>query len=170
MATNDRLASLKVKIPGGTLTLISAYAPHSGYEFDSRQRFFQELSATIRPATHHSASIIMGDFNAKLGMVMPGEEAVIGPHVFESPLATGDPALSNRALLMECCLACGLVVANTHFQLSNEYKVSYSSLTAKPTDPVSNADFAQIDHILCQQAAWHLVEACFASRLDAFCY
>ena len=97
---------------------------------------------------------------------MPGEEAVIGPHVLESPVVTGDPALSNRSLLLECCIGCGLMVANTYFDVSDDCKVTYRTPTTKPMDLISSTGFAQIDHILCQQAVWHLIKACSTSRLD----
>ena len=166
-ASSDRLASLKVKTPGGNITLLSFYAPHSAYSYEIRQRFFNELSAMVRPPTNHSAYIILGDFNAKLGRRMQGEEDIIGPYVFESPFTSGDPATSNRALLIECCIANSLMVANTQFDLPDENKISYRGLTTKPQDQVTYTKFAQIDHVLCHQAVWQAARACSTDRLEA---
>ena len=40
---SNRLCGLKLRVPKGEVALISAYAPHSGYPFDVRQSFFEEL-------------------------------------------------------------------------------------------------------------------------------
>ena len=63
-ACDDRIATLRVKISGGVLTFISAYAPHSGLEYEVRQDFHTKLQSTIRATTTHSATYILGDLNA----------------------------------------------------------------------------------------------------------
>ena len=45
---SNRLASLKFKVRGGKLALISAYDPHSGRPHDERQEFYNELSDFYR--------------------------------------------------------------------------------------------------------------------------
>ena len=101
-SVSDRLAILRVKVSGGMLNFVSAYAPQSALPFEQRFNFFSDLAKAVPPATTHSSTLVMGDFNARLGGVGPGEENIIGPFAFEGLTRTGDTA-TNRDLLMECC-------------------------------------------------------------------
>lgn len=97
---SNRLACLKLRIPGGKLALVSAYAPHSGYAFDIRQEFFEELGTMFKRTSVNGPKYIFGDLNSRIQRQMPGEETVFGDHVFGNPLA--DLGLgSNRELLLE---------------------------------------------------------------------
>ena len=147
-AVNDRLASLKVKVPGGTLSIISAYAPHSGHPFALRHDFFAQLSMLVKPLGNHSGTVALGDFNAKLGRVMDGEGEFIGPCVYQCELTADNDVMSNRALLVECCVATGLLVAKPFFDVPDENKVSYRGLSTKPLDNIDEGNFSQIDHVL----------------------
>ena len=101
-AIDDRVAALKIKVPGGTLTLMSAYAPHSGHTFETREAFFSTVTTSVKEPTRHSSTLILGDFNAKLGRVMGGEEEMVGKFVFKSDVAQDGIATSNRSLLVSC--------------------------------------------------------------------
>eukprot|EP00959_Pyramimonas_sp_CCMP1952_P091250 1910084-Pyramimonas_sp.AAC.1 len=71
-ARDDRVAALRVEISGGVLPFISACAPHSGLECEVRQDSRAELQSRLRATTAHSATYILGDFNALLLRVGPG--------------------------------------------------------------------------------------------------
>ena len=101
------------------LAIISAYAPHSGYPFDERQRFFEDLGIPFSKTAALSArrrsmgpNIYFGDLNSRIHRQLPGEETVIGKHAFGDPSANLGFG-SNRELLLECCVAHDLAVANT---------------------------------------------------------
>ena len=83
---NDRLASLRVKQSGGILTLLSAYAPHNGHTIEDRQLFFASLSENTRIRNKHSSTFVCGDLNAQLGQLCVGEEASIGPYVYQKSI------------------------------------------------------------------------------------
>ena len=42
---SDRLANLRMKVKGGVMTIITAYAPHSGYKYIHRKKFFDDLGS-----------------------------------------------------------------------------------------------------------------------------
>ena len=144
---NDRLASLRLRVKGGELTVLSAYAPHSGYSYQTRKDFFDTLLQHWKPMGTHTSCIALGDFNAKLFNRLPGEEDVLGEHVFESPQRRDMPQ-TNRELLIETCRGMGALVANTFFDHACENLVTCYSLTAKPTDVITPQAFSQIDHCL----------------------
>ena len=41
---SPRMASLKIRIQGGKMNIVTAYAPHSGYEYSERQQYFHSLA------------------------------------------------------------------------------------------------------------------------------
>ena len=57
------------------LNFVSVHAPQSALLFEQRFNFFTDLAKAVPPATTHSSTLVMGDFNARLGGVGPGEEA-----------------------------------------------------------------------------------------------
>jgi hypothetical protein len=63
---SSRFASLKLRVEGGKINLITAYAPHSGYPYAERQRFFTELGDFENKLSAHGPNLILGDMNARL--------------------------------------------------------------------------------------------------------
>ena len=154
---SDRLSMLRVRVSGGNLNLITAYAPHSGHKLALRQSFFHHMQQIWRPLSAHTATIAMGDWNAKLYRRFCGEEDIIGKYVFESPVPK-HVSITNRELLVEACVAIGACVANTHFLKPSEQLVTYHNLTTKPMHQISPCGFAQIDHCLVDRGALHLLD------------
>ena len=61
-----RMASLKLKVQGGKIGIVSAYAPHGGRDYALRQSFFNELNAFFSKLSAHGSSFIAGNLNARL--------------------------------------------------------------------------------------------------------
>ena len=76
---SDRMASLRVKIVGGTLGLISRYAPHNAKLLAQRLQFYTELDQTLQKCSSNKGKIICGDLNARIGNARPGEHDIFGP-------------------------------------------------------------------------------------------
>ena len=164
-AISERLAKLKLKVAGGSICLVSCYAPHSSHTFEARSAFFDSFGQCLQAPTTHSAMIALGDFNARLRCTLPGEEAIVGPHVFKSAVADANAETSNRELLIERCVAARLFVANTFFELPDTKKVTYRGLSTRPMEEISDKKFGQIDHILCHRDSMALVDSCASSRM-----
>ena len=60
---SERLASLRVGVSGGKLSILTAYAPHGWHGYDVRQRFFQSLEHRFRQAAVHGVTIVLDDMN-----------------------------------------------------------------------------------------------------------
>ena len=84
---------------GGKAVLISAYGPHGGHPYEDRYDFFSTLSDLYSRISSHGAKIVIGDLNARVVNVQPGEEHVVGPFLFGNQHSAPDP-LSNRNLLV----------------------------------------------------------------------
>ena len=85
-AISEQLATLRVKVCGGVLNIVTGYTLHDGYVFEVRHDFFSKLSDITRRRGHYEESIVLGDFNAQLGYSGEGEEHIVGPFVFRKTL------------------------------------------------------------------------------------
>ena len=79
---SNRIASLNLRVRGGKVVLISAYAPHGGHPYEDRNDFFSSLSDTYLRLSSHSQKNVIGDLNARVANVQPGKEHVVGPFLF----------------------------------------------------------------------------------------
>ena len=163
---SPRLASLKIRVTGGTLVVISAYAPQSGRPPAERQDFFHELQEVHKNAKAHGATLILGDLNARIHHTSPDEDDIFGPHVFGNPAAI-HTATGNREFLVETCRTLNLVVCNTRIAQPREKLVTYFNLKASPSSPLSYQSFAQLDLALIP-ATWEHVVHNVSDRSAAF--
>ena len=153
---SSRLCCLKLRVPGGKLAVICAYAPHSGYPFDARQQFFEDLGDMFRNTSVNGIKMVFGDLNARLIRRIPGEESYLGEHIFgdsEANLQLG----SNRELLLELCSLLDLAVTNTYFEHAAEHQATFRSICTAPGAPVNAKCFAQLDFLLVPQGCLHKV-------------
>ena len=95
------MAALHFKIVGGILTIISAYAPHNGYDVDEKSDFFKSLKEFYIRVKSHGPTIIAGDFNARLHRRRSHEIDVLGNYIFGDRNVHIDDVTSNRHLLIE---------------------------------------------------------------------
>ena len=147
---SNRLACLKFRVPGGKVGVISAYAPHDGHSFDSRQSFFEDLGSVYERTSVNLSKLIFGDLNASLRQALPGEEAYIGEFVFEH--LQGVAALgSNRELLLELCATYGLAVSNTFMNVPVGDRATYRFPGTPPLQEVTSEKFRQLDFLLLPQ-------------------
>ena len=147
----ERLATLKLKVKGGVLNIVSAYAPHSGHKYEVRKTFFDELNSMWKKTARHDCTFVLGDLNAKLFEQLPTDSDIIGDYVFKSPMRK-DIRLTNRELLMESCRSMGAVVANTFFAQEKEHAVTYYGLGVHPQDDITPSSFSQIDFCLADKS------------------
>ena len=109
---SSRLASIRIRIPGGSACFISAYAPHDGKNLTIRADFFHDLAAFTARCRTHGPTYVVGDLNARLHVRFPSEEQVVGNHFFKIPSAKLD-GHDNRDLFLEMCISASFVIANT---------------------------------------------------------
>ena len=164
-AVSERVASLRVKVTGGILTILNVYVPHDRHALDERHAVFADLSKEMKVKRQHCSTIVAGDFNAQLGSVHPGEENFIGAFVYNKELKPKN-SVTNRDLLLEFCTTHGTILANTIFDYPDEFKVTYYGLCTNASDPICVTRFSQIDHVLCHGEDSALIQDCWASRSD----
>ena len=133
------------------MALISAYAPHSGYSFDQRQLFFEQLGDMIKNTSVNGMKLVAGDLNARLHRRFPGEEDIMGEFIFGNEGA--DMILgSNRELMVEMCAKHNMVISNTCFDHPREEQVTFRRQGTPPLQAIDLGGFAQLDFFLVPQA------------------
>ena len=46
---SNRSAALRLRTPGGKIAIVTAYSPHSGYPFETRQKLFALRAVAVDP-------------------------------------------------------------------------------------------------------------------------
>ena len=122
---SERLCLLKLRTPGGKMKIINAYAPHNGHDYAFRQSFYADLGHALDAASSFGMEVVVGDLNARVHRSCPGEGDVFGEYCFGK--SDYNPAIhteSNRALLLELCVANRMCVANTFVNEDVEHRVT----------------------------------------------
>ncbi|VDP38622.1 unnamed protein product [Schistosoma margrebowiei] len=73
-------ASFKTKKEGITMNAIQCYAPTNDYSEDAKDQFYDRVQPIIEKCPTKDLNILMGDFNAKVGMDNTGYEDIMGRH------------------------------------------------------------------------------------------
>ncbi|XP_046976516.1 uncharacterized protein LOC124542632 [Vanessa cardui] len=83
-SVSNRVAYLIIKLTERySLKVVQAYAPTSTHSDDEVEELFDDISRALHFTTKTHYNVVMGDFNAKVG-VQNCSESVVGPHGFGS--------------------------------------------------------------------------------------
>jgi hypothetical protein len=151
---SDRLCSLKLKVDGGILGLISAYAPHNLHVLSARFGFFSELDHNYRRLSANVAKLVIGDLNSRVGASFPGEEHIIGPHSF-GRRAVHQVEVPNRDLLLEFREGNTVLVANSFLPGPPEHKATLIEPGSTYLGTVSETGYNMLDLFLCDEVTLH---------------
>lgn len=132
---SERIILLQMMTTHGRLNIIQIYAPTADKEEVEIEKFYDDLQKTLHNTKSRDITIVMGDFNAKVG---EGRcETIVGPYGLGVRNERGDR-------LIEFCLEHNLVVTNTFFKLPKRRLYTWKSPADKDNKIVRN----QIDYIL----------------------
>ena len=114
---SGRFISVILKSKGRNLCFSSCYAPHSGYDVDTKALFYDAVQEHVRKIK--GIHFLGGDFNARLHYRYQSEEAEMGPYIFgrgcEYLEQISDYTLENRSFFVSFCLHNGFRIMNTYF-------------------------------------------------------
>ena len=114
------------------LNIIQCYAPTSDAEEEKKDDFYQQLQAVLDRRGAKDKTILMGDFNAKIGMEHTGYEDIMGSHGLGQMNRNGEHFADQCALNQ-------LVIGGSIFPYKRIHKTTWIS----PNHVTEN----QIDHI-----------------------
>ena len=99
---SERICCIKLRVRGGKAAIFNTYAPHGGYEYAVRQRFFTDLAGNVADTSSYGLKLVVGDFNARIHNDRGGENQVFGRHCYGKRDYNPDQhANANRELLLE---------------------------------------------------------------------
>ena len=164
---SNRIASLKLKVAGGHIALVTVLAPHTLRPPDEKLSFYDELEKHIERVRVNGNLHIIGDLNARLGQQRPSEDHIHGgyncgreaQHIVETP---------NRDLLTELCECHSLCVANTFVQNPPHHQVTYHELRAAALSQITEESFNVLDLFLVPFSRVTDVLSIWSDRLVAF--
>ena len=162
---SSRMAILRMKVHGGSMAIISAYAPPSTqkHPYDERQKYYREFGDAVGQVSVHGPKFILGDINARVLRQLPSEEAIVGPGVSGSE----DMQIakrSNRFLFMELCHRKNMTLANTMQKQKPDDLAAYRDLSTTSTDAVTYPAYAQLDYVLAEHSRAHRVLKAIVAR------
>ena len=120
---SNRIACLKIRVPGGKAAILSCYAPHAGRDFEERLGYFQDLAKFWKSVSSYGPKLCLGDFNSRLYCRFAEEEQIIGKHFFKNKITKLRPTF-NRYLLIKFCTQFDIQIANTFFDKPDERLVT----------------------------------------------
>ena len=115
---NERLMTMSLPLEGGTLDIISAYAPTLPQSDEIKESFYGSLSDAINAVPSAHKLLVLGDFNARVGSDHISWENTIGRH------GIGNEN-SNGTRLLSLCSQNELCITNTFFQQANRHKTTW---------------------------------------------
>ena len=129
---NERLISIRIQAQPMNITVIQAYAPTSDADENMTQTFYDQLQDILDNTPQKDVTIVMGDFNAKVGS-NNGVNGVMGPYGLGEQNEAGQK-------LIDFCISNELVITNTLFKQHPRRLYTWTS----PNGNTKN----QIDYIM----------------------
>lgn len=77
-STHERIAVLELKLKKKKFVFIQVYAPTSASSDEIIEDFYSNLKSTLIPFKNFSHVYLLGDFNAKIGKALDGDDDVMG--------------------------------------------------------------------------------------------
>ena len=135
---SERLLTLRLNTTAGPVTLVSVYAPTLSATPDTKDEFYDQLSATISNISDKEQLILLGDFNARVGADQRSWPSCLG----EFGIGKMN---DNGQRLLELCAYHNLCIANSFFKTKPQHKVSWRHPRSK--------HWHQLDLILVRRTA-----------------
>ena len=111
----SRVCMLKLKVLDRSLCLLQVYAPNATSEY---QTFVDEVNDALLRVSATESTVLMGDFNARVGTDTDTWKGVIGKH--------GVTGLNeNGRYLLQLCCSNGFRIMNTFFQHREVHKYTW---------------------------------------------
>jgi hypothetical protein len=131
-AVSDRIITARFRSRARTITVVQCYAPTNEADSQSKDNFYELLSATLDKVNKGNIKIVMGDLNAKVGVDNKNFERILGIQGVGTRSDNGDR-------FVELCNHHDMVIGGTLFAHKDIHKVTWYSNDGRTRN--------QIDHI-----------------------
>jgi len=116
---SSRLISASFIGQGHSITIIQAYAPTTSHSEEEVDEFYKMLQHTVDNAPRKDIKIVMGDFNAQVGVNNVTWNGVLGRY--------GYGLMNERGELLQLCRLNKLNIMNTYFKHKPSRKWTWRS-------------------------------------------
>ena len=147
----ERLLSMRLNTSDGPLNLLCVYAPTLTAPDDIKFSFYNHLETTIKGYQKQEASIILGDFNARVGDDYEAWPNCLGH------FRVGK-CNDNGQRLLELCSYHELCITNTFFSTKPHHRVSWKHPRSK--------QWHQLDLILARQPLFLVTRSYHSADCD----
>ncbi|VDO51213.1 unnamed protein product [Schistosoma margrebowiei] len=120
------------------MNIIQCYAPTNDYNEDAKDQFYNRLQSIVEKCQTKDLTILMGDFNAKVGTDNTGYEDIMGLHGLGERNENGEK-------FANLCDFNKLVIGGTIFQHKRIHKTTWTSHYIKPNRPYLHQQKVQED-------------------------
>ena len=134
-----------------TLYIISAYAPHAGIDYETKEQFHQLLREQIKKRRKQGMVIVGADMNTKFREPGTIEEEGVGPYIFGqgTEIEEGAGVEESRNLLKETLIDTNTLLINTYFKKVPEQQITYKlDKQAGTQPPWTKGRFDVTDYIM----------------------
>ena len=115
ISLGGRVCLLKLRLQERSLCILQVYAPNIESHYEA---FLEEVEVALGKATSSESLVLLGCFNAHVGIDNATWKGVIGQH--------GDPDINkNGRCLLQFCATNGLCIINTFFQHKRIHKYTW---------------------------------------------
>uniref|UniRef100_A0A914UJJ6 Endonuclease/exonuclease/phosphatase domain-containing protein n=1 Tax=Plectus sambesii TaxID=2011161 RepID=A0A914UJJ6_9BILA len=127
---SSRIASVLLDLDSHkTIRLVQVYAPTTAYNNDVIKSFYEDLDGALRGSSTATHTIIMGDFNAKVGQQIEEERAT-------SQFGRGE-CNKRGQMLVDFCEARQTVIGNTLFKKGSWRKWTWRSANGETLNEIN---------------------------------
>lgn len=124
---SDRVIRLDLYFNKKQMHIIQCYAPTESSSLEDLEDFYKDVQIALENTDKNT--IVMGDFNSKIGKRTPEEEKVIGPWGYGVRNERGK-------LLIQFCFENQLYIANSHFKKNEKQKWTWISPDGKTRNEI----------------------------------
>ena len=115
---SPRIISIDIVVNEKVVTVISVYAPQSGWSEEEKEKFYEDLTAEVQ--SRHGISFVLGDFNGHVGRSSLGYDGLHGGFGWGERNRDGER-------ILEFADSLDMVVGNTFFKKDDEKLITYKS-------------------------------------------
>ena len=124
---SERICRLKLRVKGGKLVVINAYATHGGYDYNIRQQYFADFAETIDHTSCYGLKLVVGDLNSRIHNNIGGEGGG------RSALFWQDNLQSTAKLGCKSRASFGMLYCAGHVCVANILLKTMSKTRSRPT-------------------------------------
>lgn len=121
---SERIITVRINFKNQKMTFVQCYAPTDVAADEDKEHFYSMLNRTLDQVDKHDVLILMGDFNAKVGVNNEGLNHIMGKQGMGTRSENGE-------LLIELCGNHKIVIGGTLFAHKQYHKITWTSPTKK---------------------------------------